>query len=1004
MTAEASTGPLTFGLLGPLQVEVAGRPVELAGGRLKSLLVLLLVHANAVVAADRLIEDLWSGRPTPGAAATLQGYVSELRRVLARATGGAAPIVTRRPGYLLNVEVERFDILRFEGLLGAVRAMSGDVERRAQLLGDALSLWRGPALADVVDEPFARPIAARLEELRLWALQERLEADLERGLHAAVVAELGELVTEHPLQERFWGQWMLALYRCGRQADALRAYQDLRRRLDDDLGIGPSPALQGLEAAILAQEPSLQPAATALRTPTVPEPPGASEGGARLRPPQRPAPLTRFIGRTRELPEVRELLGGTRLLSLIGAGGSGKTRLAVQVALEESDRFPGGTPFVDLATISEPAEVTGAVGAAVGLGTYGDITVDALCERLASEAILLVLDNCEHLLDACAEVVDAVLSRCPRVVIVVTSQEELRVGGETVWRVPPMSLPVLDRAATPDDILSSDAVQLFCDRAASALPKLTLRGHALQDVARVCWRLDGIPLAIELAAALVAIFPVAEIVQRLDDRFALLTRGNRRALARQRTLRAAVDWSFELLEEPERRMFARLSVFVGQFSIEAAEAVSLDDEDFLETLSALVSKSMLVAVNEPSGYRYRLLETLRQYGLEQLRHTGEESSARRRHAEYYVKLAEAVDEQLHTGHVTDWEASVVRELPNLQGALEFLFSSGDLENGVRLAGALRWWFRRMGPLRPAREWLQHVLQRRQELSPPSLVKALTAAMAVSISQGDYRWTSEIGDDAVAQAEALDDRRELSMALMARGAAAVFEGKRERALGCLDRSVALCQELGDRWGEGWALTYRAIVTRRDGHLRLARTQLEAALSIFRDLHDDYDQVVPLMQLAILAEFGGDEHEAARCGLEAVDLATRLGDRQLRHVARSMFGRIELAQGRRDEAHRLLVSSLREARGVEHQFMVAIAVEGLAMILHEDERHEDAAKLWGFADELRERSASPPTTDRIRQREVHLDAARAALGGEAIDREFSTGRLLSFDQMMRLIEQS
>ncbi|MEA2702258.1 MAG: hypothetical protein QOD63_203 [Actinomycetota bacterium] len=433
-TGPGERPPLSFGLLGPLLVEAGGHRVELSGSRTKALLAILLAHANSVVSADRLIDDLWAGQPTPGATATLQGYVSDLRRALSDALGQPAPVITRRPGYLVRVEPDQLDVLRFERLVGAARASDrAQAAARADLLRQALALWRGPALADFAGEDFARPIAARLEEGRLWALEERVEAELGTGCHAELVTELGSLAEENPLRERLWGQLMLALYRCGRQADALRTYQTLRRHLGEELAIDPSPAVQRLEHAILTQDPSLE---------LVTGGGGGGGGGGAgtgtgtgpgTRPDRTrhnlPVNLTRFVGRGRELQETRELLSGTRLLTLAGSSGSGKTRLAKELVAGEAAQWRDGVFFVDLSALYKPELVPSAVAASMGLSESG-ADVQSVCEHIGDSRTLLLMDNCEHLVDACAELVEAVLSSCPATTVLATSQEELRVASD----------------------------------------------------------------------------------------------------------------------------------------------------------------------------------------------------------------------------------------------------------------------------------------------------------------------------------------------------------------------------------------------------------------------------------------------------------------------------------------------------------------------------------------------------------------------------------------------
>lgn len=988
-------GALQFGLLGPLVVTVDGRPVDLPGGRVRALLALLLVQAGHVVSADRLIDDLWAGEPTPGASATLQGYVSELRKALSAALGRPAPVETRRPGYLITVDADQLDVVRFEALVDEARAAIRDgTADVAPLLGQALAVWQGSALADFADEPWARPVAARLEETRLWALEERIEAELRAGEHSQLVAELPRLIEEHPLRERLWGQWMLALYRCGRQADALRAYQDLRRRLGDELAIDPSPALQRLEQAILLQDPGLEPVSAPAPALAPPSPEPARARGTPL-----PVQLTRFVGRRQELEQARRLLAGSRLVTLAGGGGSGKTRLALQLAEEAAPALADAVRFVDLARVTDPSQVPAALAGALGLEAQGASAAD-LAEAIGDEEVLLLVDNCEHVVEAAATLVQEVLSRCPHARVLATSQEELGIWGEAVLRVPSLSVPHAPEQCTTEELLKSEAVQLFLDRAGVAEAGFTFDRRALDSVAAICRRLDGIPLAVELAAGLVPVLALDEIERRLDDRFLLLTRGSRHAVPRQRTLRAAIDWSYSLLGDSERALFQRLSVFVGDFSVDAAAAVADTGAAFLDDLAALVAKSMVTTTPGPGGdRRYRLLDSLRQYGLEALRAAGAEAETRRRHAVHYTEFAVGVDVRLHGQDATDGSARLVLELSNLRAALEWCFSGGDLEVGVELAGALRWWFfGRFGELATTRAWLEETLAKAGELPARLRLKALVAVMTVAFSQGDYRGASSRGEEAVALAQELDDHRELAVALMARGGAAVFEGKLDRAVECLEQSRRYCDELGDRWGRAWVLTFWGIASRRGGDLPLARAQLEEAISIFRAARDDLNQVIPLAQLALVAQESGDLDGAARRCEEAIALARRLGDRELAQGSMCVYGLVQLARGRRDEARDLLLASLGSIRGMENQIVVALALEGLAIVAHQEDRDPDALALWGYTDRLRSDLVIPLTANRRADRDRYLARARARLGDDEVERGLAAGRAMTAAEVL------
>ena len=540
---------LEFRLLGPLEVLAGGDRVPVPGAKERSLLALLLLHAGRVVSADRLLAELWGERLPEDPANALQTRVAKLRRALGQA-GARGLLASRRPGYVLEVAPEQVDVHRFERLLAEARrtAVTAGASGRFE---EALALWRGPALADFANEGFAQAEIGRLEELRLVAVEGRLDTELAAGNHAELVGELEALAAAHPLRERFRAQLMVAMYRSGRQADALAAYRAARAVLAGELGIDPSPELRQLEQAILVQDPSL----------AAPEPLAGPAGNL-------PSRLTSFVGRRADLERVQRLLAGRRLVTLTGPGGVGKTSLALAAAAA-AGRHRGGVWLVELASLADPSLVATVVAGALELrdtlgGVAGQAPLPPL-ERLVQFAQegdrLLVLDNCEHLVQACAELAETLLRAAPGLRILATSRERLGVPGEALWPVAPLELP--GEALSPEALAGFDVVRLFLDRAAAVRPGFALDAATAPAVARICRRLDGLPLAVELAAARVRSLPVTEIAARLDDRLALLTGGPRTAASRQQALRATLDWSYRLLAEPERRLFSRLAVFAG---------------------------------------------------------------------------------------------------------------------------------------------------------------------------------------------------------------------------------------------------------------------------------------------------------------------------------------------------------------------------------------------------------------------------------------------------------
>jgi predicted ATPase/DNA-binding SARP family transcriptional activator len=566
-------------LLGPLQVVGDdGGVVAVNGSRLRALLARLALDAGRVVPADVLLEDLY-GEEQPGSPDNaLQGLVSKLRRAL----GHPEAIVHRGGGYALELEPGSVDLVTFERLAAEGRSSHGDGDsaRAVSRFDDALSLWRGPALMDFAYDEFAQPTIARMVESRAGMLEDRSEALLALGRHHELVSELEPLVSEYPLRERLRTQLMLALYRSGRQAEALRQFQEARRVLGEELGLEPGPELRRLEAAMLVHDPAL-------------EAPNAPAAEVRAPPERRTnlrAPLTATIGREHDLADLRDLVGTHRLVTVVGPGGAGKTRLATEAARSLVDGFGAGVWLVELAPLADPGAIAPAIAAALGIPDLpgvvfaGDQALGRVADFLAEGQRLLVVDNCEHLVDGAARVVEALLASCPDLKVLATSRERLGVPGEKLWPARPLAL--------------DDAVELFAERASEVAPAFALTEGTRPLVAEVCARLDGLPLALELAAARARALPLADIAARLDERFRLLTGGPRTGEVRQQTLRAVVDWSYELLFDDERRLFERLSVFAGGCDLAASEAVCADEllpaSDVADVVARLVDKSMVV--------------------------------------------------------------------------------------------------------------------------------------------------------------------------------------------------------------------------------------------------------------------------------------------------------------------------------------------------------------------------------------------------------------------------
>ena len=656
-------------ILGSVEVECGGRPVVVGSAQQRRLLAVLIVHAGHVVSADGLIEVLWGDAPPRSAVKTLHTYVSRLRARLAAGCGDGL-VRTRAPGYVLDVDRGSVDAVRFERLVGKARAAT-DPAATVAVLDEALALWRGPALAEFAGEDFAQAAVARLEELHQVGLELRADARLALGQHAEVAAELEVVCDRQPLREAPHGQHMVALYRSGRHADALAVYQALRVRLADELGLAPSPALQDLERRVLQHDPGL---AWEPQMVTVSPPPAA----VRL-----PTEVTSFVGRDEQRDAVVEALGESRLVTLTGVGGVGKTRLALQVARTVAGRYPDGVWWCELAPIVDPGSVPDVVASSIGARQGAAQTaLDAVVQQIGGRQLLVVADNCEHVLTEVATLLDAVVRHCPRVTVLATSRARLGLSGEQVISVPPL-------AVEPS---GGPAVTLFLDRARAVRPELDL-GPANRDaIVDVCRQLDGLPLAIELAAARVHSLNPDDLVARLVDRFSLLRRRGQEAVDRHRSLTAVVEWSYGLLSENERLLFERVSVFAGGFTLDAAERVgaggTVGRDEVVDLLGHLVDHSMVVPGPSGGQVRYSLLETLRQYGRERLDERGELSERRALHAAHYVAVAEMVAPALRDGREAAAVASLEIELANLRAAQLHCVEAGRTDLALRLAVAL----------------------------------------------------------------------------------------------------------------------------------------------------------------------------------------------------------------------------------------------------------------------------------------------------------------------------
>ncbi|SHE96188.1 BTAD domain-containing putative transcriptional regulator [Streptoalloteichus hindustanus] len=936
---------MRFGVLGPLEVWTAdGRPVRVPELKVRALLADLLAHRGRPVSTDRLVEDLWGATPPSNPAGAVQAKVSQLRRALAEAEpGGRDLVLSRPPGYLLRVDADAVDAERFTALVAEARS-TDDPATRAALLTDALALWRGPAFADFADSEFARPVIHRLGELRLVAVEEQAEARLALGEHGTLVGELADLVARHPLRERLRAAHLRALYRSGRQSEALDSYRELRDRLAEELGVDPNPELTALHQAILRQDPALAAA-----------PPPVSPA-ARPRT-NLPAPITHLVGRAEALDDVRSLLDRHRLVTLTGPGGVGKTRLALAAAAELLPRYPDGVWLVELAgrgwqtemttscTLTEVAETVAAAleirDDAAADSTPGTRPADLahrLTETLRAKRMLLVLDNCEHVVDAVAEFVDVLLGGAPDVRVLATSQEPVGLAGETLWTVPPLELPTPTADSDPVTLEQFSAIQLFVARASAASPGFRLTADNAATVAAICRCLDGIPLALELAATRVRALGVPELLDRLDDRFRLLASGHRGAPARQQTLRAMIDWSWELLTEAERVVLRRLAVHAEGCALEAAETVCAGDgvkaHEVLDLLTRLVDRSLVVVVDgSDGGLRYRLLESVAAYCLERLREAGEIEQVRQRHRHYYTELALRADVELRGRDQQRWLERLDAETPNLRVALDSAVRHRDVDLALRLVNSLSWyWFLRgrLGEGHRSLTMALAIIENHSSRGHAAHVAAMTWHMSMAILMGEGADLAERAGEVLALYDGDDDlgqrcRAEwfLNLVLIGVGDLAARE---ERVRQMLDGFHAL----GDEWGAAAALGTRAEQALSRGDLDLARRSGERSLAAFRELGDRWGQLKALSTLGKLAEIDGDYEWTVQLRQDGLRMAEELGLSIEVSYLLSELGRTALLRGEHERATELHERALRMAAEQSHRRGEQFAEVGLGLV--------------------------------------------------------------------------
>jgi len=1018
-----STPKIHLRLLGPFNVTLGDQqpmpPLRSRSGL--HLLALLALHANREVARDWLAGTLWPDSLEEQSLANLRRTLTDLRRAL-----GAASVRLASPSthaLSLQVTAEECDLLAFDAAL-----KQGEPEAWRS----AIALYRGPLLADSYEVWIETERAARQEEY-LRALERLAQYERVQGAWREAAHWLRLAITVDPLRESLYADLMEALAQGGDQAEAIQVYRTLRLRLHEAFtNADPSPEIMELYRRLRTATPrSLLPLPEA---PTQPLPPSF--------PHNLPQRITAFVGREQERVALEDCLRTARLVTLTGTGGIGKTRLAMETAEEQGRAFADGVWLVELAAVTEATLIPNATAEVLGLREeVGKPILQTVQASLRSKRLLLILDNCEHHVTACASFADALLRECPQVRILATSRQALGVMGEIAWPVPSLPLPpveiLAERETAAETLLDYASARLFVARAQAVLPTFTVTVTEASAIVQICRRLDGIPLALELAAARLRSLSATQIAARLDDRFRLLTQGDRAALPRQQTLRALIDWSYEPLSESERLLFHRLCIFTGGWTLEACEQVcageGLAAEDLLDLLTLLVEKSLVIPETHGSERRYRMLETLRQYAAERLEAEGATRRTAERHRDWCVTLAERAETYLRGPEQGVWLQRLESELENLRSALHL---SGRGTERLRIAASLGGFWYARGYLREGRKWLQTALTENPGAPPPLRSKALKALGDLCWAMSDFPEAWALHQENLVLQKDLGDTRGIAYTLISMGLTLYHQGENARACAYYDQSLALIRQLDDRRALGLILTNLAIaqkdrgeyeaaqqaleegetLLREQGNLRglagnlhsqaliakrrsdyaTAKRFLDESLALYREGRDPHGMAATQHTLGEVAFYERDYATAREYYDRAMPIFEELGAK--RYVAGTLcnLGDLASVQGDFAKARAYHKRSLQMEREAHNQVGTVSSLMGFAVLEQASGNPERAVRLYSAVTAQNTCLGTPLPPNVQGDFDARIEALRAALGESAFANLWAEGAALSLEQ--------